>query len=69
MINFILGFSICLNLLLFLVLFYLLRMNNKEENVELPDRLRRKGVFFYGRKDKEDENFKDVDRDFYGNDF
>lgn len=69
MINFILGFSICLNVLLFLVLFYLLRMNNKEENVELPDRLKRKEVLFYGRKDKEDEDFKNIDRDFYGNDF
>lgn len=69
MINFILGFSICLNVLLFLILFYLLKMNNKDDNIELPENLKRKGVLFYGRKDKEDENFKDVDHDFYGNDF
>lgn len=64
MISFILGFSICLNIVLFLIVFFYFKI--KDDDFGKFKKRRIKNV-----KDKEftKEDFKDIDYDFFGHDF
>lgn len=69
MINFILGFSICLNILLILVLVYFLKLSNQENDNLISKKINRKDNLIYGKEFNKRENTENIDYDFFGNDF
>lgn len=63
MISFLLGFSICLNIILFLILFFYFKL---KEDISINSK---KGCKNDRNKYFTKEDFKNIDRDFFGDDF
>ena len=63
MISFLLGFSLCLNIILFLIVFFYFKL---KEDTSINFKKGCKNV-----KDKQftKEDYKNIDRDFFGDDF
>ena len=64
MISFILGFSICLNIVLFLIVFFYFKL--KDEDFV---KSKKRGIKSVKDKQFSKDDFKDIDRDFFGDDF
>lgn len=64
MIYFILGFSVCLNIILFLIIFFYFKIKDDDFI-----RTKKRGVKNVKNKQFSKEDFEDIDFDFYGNDF
>ena len=67
MISFLLGFSICLNVVF--ILFFVLFNKQENEEIEIDKKIKKKGVKLYGKNKKfSKEEFENIDHDFYDND-
>ena len=67
MISFLLGFSICLNVVF--ILFFVLFNKQENEEIEIDKKIKKKGVKLYGKSKKfSKEEFENIDHDFYDND-
>jgi len=64
MVNFILGFSICLNIILFLIVFFYFKL--KDEDFV---KIKKRGIKNVKERQFSKEDFSDIDRDFFGDDF
>lgn len=64
MINFILGFSICLNIVLFLIVFFYFKLKDDDFN-----KIKKRGIKNVKDKEFSKEDFENIDYDFFGHDF
>lgn len=64
MVNFILGFSICLNIVLFLIVFFYFKLKDEDFS-----KGKKRGIKNVKERQFSKEDFRDIDRDFFGDDF